>query len=124
MSEQFENAAEHVLASIRAGASINESALAAGVAVATVRRWLTNGRKGGPTAVWAAAVDEARAEREQAEQALDEPLTDQEADALLARAARQGSILALKLYFGRRDVERGRQAGASAREVLAGVFSE
>lgn len=123
---RFEDASAQVLDCVRAGASIDESARQVGVPVPTVRRWLNLGRKApdGRYGAWAVEVDAARHDRAKAEQAIEGPLTDDEADELLARAARQGSIPALKLFYARRDVQRGRQDGESAREALSRVFGE
>jgi hypothetical protein len=123
---RFEDASAHVLSCVRAGASIDEAARQAGVPVPTVRRWLNDGRKApdGRYGAWTAEVDAVRRDRANAEDGLDGPLTDDEADELLARAARQGSIAALKLFYARRDVQRGRQDGESARAALSRVFGE
>lgn len=122
--DQFEVASAEVLASVRAGASIDEAARQAGVPVATCRRWLRDGRKapGGRFGAFADAVDSARRERKQAERALDGPLSAEEAELLVARAARKGSVPALRLWFERRAAEDSSQRGASARDLLRVVF--
>jgi Asp-tRNA(Asn)/Glu-tRNA(Gln) amidotransferase C subunit len=122
---QFDTTCEEIVASVRAGASIDESARQVDVAVASVRRWLRDGRKNteGRYAAFAAAVDEARGQRKQAERAIKEgPLTGEEADLLIARAARRGSVPALRLWFEQRAADDSAERGASARELLAKVF--
>jgi hypothetical protein len=114
-----------IVDAIRCGASIDEAARQAGRPVGTVRRWLTVGRKdaNGSHAAFAAAVDGARGERKQAERALKEgPLTGEEAALLIARAARRGSVPALRLWFEQRAADDSAERGASARELLAKVF--
>jgi transposase-like protein len=124
---QFDNTSGEIVASISAGATIDEAARQVDVAVASVRRWLRDGRKDpeGRYAAFAAAVDGARGERKQAERALkDGPLTGDEADLLIARAARKGSVPALRLWFEQRAVDESSERGATARELLAKVFAD
>jgi hypothetical protein len=125
MSSQFENAAPQVVASVQSGTSIEEGANTAGVAVATVRRWLSAGRKGQePYAEFAAAVDGARGERKKAERALEErPLTPEEAELLIAKAARRGSVPALRLWYERQSADNAGRRGQDARKALADVFT-
>lgn len=123
---QFDTTSDEIVASVRAGATIDEAARLVDVAVASVRRWLRDGRKNpdGRYAAFAAAVDGARSERKLAERALkDGPLTTDEAVLLLARAARKGSVPALRLWFERRAADESSERGASARELLARVFA-
>jgi transposase-like protein len=116
-----------VLEAVKAGASIDEAARQAGRPVATVRRWLMQGRKrpDGNFGELAAAVDKARGERRHAERALKGgPLTPSEAELLLAKAARKGSVPALRLWFEQRVAGEGKQRGDEARRLLESVFGE
>ena len=73
----------------------------------------------------AAAVDGARSDRRRAERALkDGPLTPAEAELLLAKAARKGSVPALRLWFEQRTASASKQRGDGARELLASVFGD
>jgi hypothetical protein len=113
-----------VLESVKAGCSIDEAARQAGKPVATVRRWLMEGRKrpDGKHGEFARAVDEARGQRRQAERALEGPLSRDEAELLLAKAARKGSVPALRLWFEQRAAGESKQRGDGARELLGEVF--
>jgi len=123
---QFDVAAPKILASVQAGCSIEEGARAAGVPAATVRRWLREGRKGRePYVSFAEAVDRARGERRAAERAVkDAPLNAEEAELLLARAARKGSVPALRLWFEMRSRDDAGRRGDDARLLIAQVFGE
>jgi hypothetical protein len=125
MSGQFATSSAQIAAAVRDGCSIEDAARMAGVAVATARRWLRDGRKGRePYAGFATAVDGARDERQRAERALREgPLTPQEAERLLAKAARKGSVPALRLWYEQRAGDAAGRRGAEARKILEGVFS-
>src|ERR1039458_3137519 len=118
---QFADKSPEILASVRAGASIEEGANAADVPVATLRRWLRDGRKGKPTyGAFAEAVDGVRGERREAERVLkDGALSGEEAELLLARAARKGSVPALRLWFEQRTAADAGRRGSSARGLLA-----
>jgi hypothetical protein len=74
--------------------------------------------------VFAAAVDGARGERRQAERALEGPLSPDEAELLLAKAAREGSVPALRLWFEQRAAGESKQRGDGARELIASVFDD
>jgi transposase-like protein len=124
VSTQFDKASAGIVASVEAGASIEDAARAADVAVATVRRWLREGRKGKPTYVaFAGSVDGARGDRREAEKALAGPLTVEEAELLLAGAARKGSVAALRIFFERLDETDSSGRGRDARKLLAEVFT-
>jgi hypothetical protein len=123
MPDRFTNFSPAIIDAVEAGATIEEAAIAVDLPVATVRRWLRDGRKGkSPQDTFAAAVDAARAERKSAEDALDAPLTAEEAEILVAKAARKGSVPALRLYFELRAAQDATKRGAGARELLSGVF--
>ena len=126
MSAKFDTASRMILASVQAGCSIEEAARAAGVAPATCRRWLSAGRKGREAyAPWASALDAARGERKQAQRAIkDAPLSPEEADLLLARAARKGSIPALRLWLEMRSRDDAGRRGDDARALIASVFGD
>jgi predicted transcriptional regulator len=124
MSTQFEKASAGIVASVRAGCSIEDAARTAGVAVATVRRWLREGRKGKETyRAFAEAVDGVRGDRREAERALDGPLSVEEAERLLATAARKGSVAALRIFFERLDDAGSSGRTRDARKLLAEVFT-
>lgn len=90
---------------VRAGASFDEACSSAGVNVHTGRTWLRNGRRDpkGPYGALAILVDGHRQARLKPERAAgsDQPLTLEEAERLLAAAARKGSVVALRLWFDR-----------------------
>jgi hypothetical protein len=115
-----------IVEGVRSGCSIDEAARAADVAVGTARRWLTAGRKApdGPHGEFARLLDGARADRRVAERALDGPLSAEEAELLLAKAARKGSVPALRLWFEMRSRDEAGQRGGDARRLIAEVFGE
>ena len=80
---------------VRAGLSISDAAERAGLAYATVRNWLAQGRaeSGTPHADFAAAIDIARDEAAGAELTLDE------FNERLARSVRNGSVQAARLWW-------------------------
>jgi transposase len=123
---QFDTASAALIASVQAGCSIEEAAHNASVPAATVRRWLRDGRKGRRKyEAFAVAIDGARSERRQAEKALrDGPLTNEEAAQLLARAARKGSVPALRLWYERVAVDESSRRDADARALLTQVFGD
>jgi hypothetical protein len=88
-----------IIEAVRAGCSIDEAATQAGKPVATVRRWLTEGRKR-PDAQhgeFARTVDAAR-EAQRVE--LDNgPMTHDEIERRLTHAIRQGSLQAVKIWL-------------------------
>ena len=125
MPDRFATASADIVASVEAGCSIEEAARNVDVPIATVRRWLRDGRKGcAPYEAFAASVDGARGERKAAERALDGPLSIEEADLLLAKAARKGSVPALRLWFEQRAAGESKQRGDGARELLETVFGD
>jgi hypothetical protein len=125
MSNQFDITNEAILSSVVAGTSIDEAARNADVPVATVRRWLRDGRRGkSPYDTFAEALDNARADRQNAEDDLDGPLDPREAELLLAKAARKGSVPALRLWFELKNAGESSKRGAGARELLAKVFDD
>jgi len=87
-----------IIEAVGAGATIAEAAQAAGKPVASVRRWLTEGRKGGRHAKFAAAVDEARAA--QRVELPEGPMTHAEVERVLTDAIRRGhSMPAVKMWL-------------------------
>jgi hypothetical protein len=60
--------------------------------------------------------------RRQAERALEGPLSREEAELLLAKAARKGSVPALRLWFEQRAAGDSKQRGDEARRLLESVF--
>ncbi len=120
---RFDDKSPAVVEAVEAGASIEDAARAADVPAATVRRWLRDGRKGKAGYVeFAEAVDGLRGDRREAERALKGPLSPEEAALLLAKAARKGSVPALRLWYERKAAEAAGERGATARKLLAGVF--
>jgi predicted transcriptional regulator len=93
------SAETQVIASVRAGSTIEEAARQAGKPVATVRRWLTAGRKApdGRYGELARAVDQAREGRRV--EVSDGPMSLEEIERLLVRAIRSGSLQAVKLWL-------------------------
>src|SRR2546430_12619616 len=106
-----------VFEAVKAGCSIEEAEQQADRPVASVRRWLSEGRKrpDGKHGEFARAVDEARGERKSAERALDGPLSREEAELLPAKAAREGSVPALRLWFEQRGTDESSRRGEEAR---------
>lgn len=89
---------------VRAGASFDEACRRAGVNVNTGRTWLANGRRDpkGPYGALSMLIDGHRQVRRDAERSVaDGPLSAEEAEVLLAAAAREGSVAALRLWFDR-----------------------
>lgn len=99
----FERVRDELVSAIRDGSTIDTAAQHAGVSVATVRSWLSRGRRDPQSryASFAQAVDAIRAERHRLRRELDGPLTVEEAEAILAKLARRGSVPALKLWLDR-----------------------
>ena len=123
---QFDALNGEIVACVQGGATIAEAACASGVAAATVRRWLSAGRAGRERYVaFAKAVDGARGDRKAAESALKAgPLSAEEAELLLARAARKGSVPALRLWFELRSRDDAGRRGDDARALIASVFGD
>lgn len=97
-----------LIRAVRAGASFDEACSRTGVNVHTGRTWLRNGRRDpmGSYGALAMLVDGHRQVREDAEQAAaGGPLGAEEAELLLAAAARHGSVAALRLWFDRNPQE-------------------
>ena len=122
---QFDDVHGAIMEAVQAGVSIEDASRSVDVPVATVRRWLRDGRKGrDPYAAFTRAIDGARADRKAAERALEGALTPDEAELLLAKAARKGSVSALRLWFERRAAEDASRRGEGAQEALERVFDE
>ncbi len=100
---RFEETREALVGAIRDGASIADASAGVGVSCATVRRWLTSGRRepDGVYGEFAQSVDAIRGERRELHRELDGPLTVEEAERVLAKLVRRGSVPALKLWFER-----------------------
>lgn len=81
----------------RMGLSVVETAKAIDVSEQTLKGWITRGRKeeAGEYREFVAAVEEARESCKQAEA----PLTPDEHLLIVSRAARRGSVTAMKLYW-------------------------
>ena len=125
MADRFTEASPVILEAIQAGATIDEAARGADVPVASLRRWLRDGRKGRDTyAAFAAAVDGARKDRREAERALEGPLSAEEADLLVAKAARKGSVPALRLWFEQCAAGESKHRADEARRLLESVFGD
>jgi hypothetical protein len=94
----FESRSEAVLEALKAGATIGEAAIGAGTTKQTVNGWLSRGRKqpGSMYGRFAASVDTAFAARKMP--ATDDRPADRKELMLLAtKAARSGSVPAMKL---------------------------
>ncbi len=93
---KFDSVWEGFLELIGDGASFKDACREMGVQEKTVRNWLARGRKedDGKYAEFATIFDTAKEEVEQQEG----PLTREEWEVLTSRAARAGSVQALKLY--------------------------
>jgi len=113
-----------ILDAVACGATIEEAAVMAEINIHTIRSWLQRGRKGGPLAEFAKALDDTRAARKNAEAELDGPLTDHEAELLIAKAARKGSVPALRLHYERQSAKESSRRGAGAAELLERVFDD
>ena len=83
-----------IVAGVGAGASLPDAAHAAGVHPATLKGWITRGRRG--EAGYAEFAAEVEAAREAAEAAV--PMTREEFRRHLDRAVRAGSVQAMKLW--------------------------
>lgn len=108
-SPAFEAAREGLLASVRAGLTVDEAARLAGVRVNTVRSWLSRGRKApeGPYGRFAAEIDASRELKRLP--ARSELLTRDELEGLLAEKVRAGSVPAMRLWVDlhRAEFEQG-----------------
>lgn len=95
-----------LIRSVKAGATIDEAARRLGVPVNTARGWLRDGRRdpAGKYGSLALLVDGHRRDRQETEKAAakaDGPLTVAEAEMLLSRAAREGSVAAVRTWLER-----------------------
>lgn len=86
---------EGIIDLVSDGLTIKDAALAVEVREKTVRNWLAKGRseEDGPHAAFAEAIDEAQQEAEQQE----EPMNREELMLVVSKAARKGSVQAMKL---------------------------
>ena len=94
----FDQHSEAVLAAIKAGATLPDAAREAGVSHPTIRGWVTRGHKD-PTSKYggfAAGVDAALTKRKLPEN-TDLPADREELLVLVSRAARAGSVTAMRL---------------------------
>lgn len=84
-----------VIGGVRAGLTLGQAAVHAGLAPSTVANWASRGRSeiGTPHARFAEAVDAAR------EAAQAEELTEREFHSRLDHAVRSGSVTALRLWW-------------------------
>ena len=99
LSPTFERCAPTVLEAIEDGCSIVDAARVAGCAPRTVDRWLGNGRAdpSGPYGPFAAAVDGCHRARGLPDEGQRERLSYDELLAIISRAARSGSVPAMRL---------------------------
>lgn len=86
---------EGILELVTDGLTIKDAALAMEVREKTVRNWLAKGRseEDGPHAAFAEAIEEAQQEAEEKE----EPMDRDELLLVVSKAARKGSVQAMKL---------------------------
>lgn len=103
-SDAFKQYSTQVAEAVEAGASLADAAREAGISTRSVNRWIARGRSEpeGPYGSFAARVDAVR----DARTLPDGPLTRDELEALIARAARRGSVAAMKLALELVDEER------------------
>ena len=116
-SAAFQRLSPSVLEAIEAGASVADAACRAGCAERTVERWIKRGRdhKAGPYGSFATAVEQPRDSR-RLDVAAAEPLDRAGLEAEVARAARAGSVPAMKLMW---EIIQSRKATpADARQLL------
>lgn len=99
-SPAFEAAREGLLASVRAGVTVDEAARSAGVRVNTVRSWLSRGRKApeGPYGRFAAEIDASRELKRLPAPLELRALTRDELERVLAEKVRAGSVQAMRLW--------------------------
>lgn len=109
----FERVSEDVQAAIEAGASLADAAREAGCSPRTVERWLARGRADlhGPYGPFTDAVDYARGmqDLEDARETLD----PDEHKALVTKAARAGSVPAMRLWWQMEKHEKESRRAAS-----------
>ena len=112
-----------LLERIRIGVSLPDACRAAGVRHKTVKGWLTRGRREGDGEYAWFTLDVERA-REEAEQALQIPMTEPEHRLAVSELGRAGSVAALKLYWEillddrKRDPEQEKAAEPGSLEAL------
>lgn len=111
----FEEAAPRLIDCFRYGVSIHDAALQVGVPQRTVERWLSRGRrepesKYGP---FAQAAAEARSAETDAG-----PMDAAQLRVQVSRAARRGSVPAMRLYWEFLEADKRRAAPASSFEEL------
>lgn len=112
----FSEVGPRVLAAIAAGASVADAAQHVGIAERTVKGWLTRGRRKpdsqyGP---FAEQVDRIRTEREAVELGTRDDLL-----AVTWRAAKNGSVPAMRLYSELIDADRDSNAQEDSEDPLA-----
>ena len=97
------------------GLTIADAARVTGIGEKTAKRWLARGRRetDGAYRDFADAVDRAREARDQAEP----PLDPAELKAVVSRAAKKGSVQAMKLYWQMIRVEQ--QPGSEPADPFA-----
>ena len=110
----FESVKEALLASVRAGATVDEAARHEGVKVNTVRTWLAKGRKEpqGRYGRFASEVDATRQLQRLPQRSELQEFTYEELERLLAEKIRAGSVPAMRLWVDlhRAEFERSEQA--------------
>ncbi|HYI37253.1 MAG TPA: hypothetical protein VEX39_11635 [Thermoleophilaceae bacterium] len=111
----FEEVQAPLVAAVVNGATVAEAAVTVGAPYRTVKRWLARGRSESDSRYvgFAAAIDAAR-ERSGAIEETD--LSEQELEAVAWRAARAGSVLAMRLCW--ELLQRRRVANPSAEEQI------
>ena len=104
----FDRCSDGVLEAIRSGATIREAASGQEIAEATVKGWLTRGRKE-PRSMYgafAAQVDAAFEARKMPDQS-EQPMDRDELMLVASRAARSGNVQAMKLLAELLDPDEG-----------------
>jgi transposase-like protein len=88
---------EEIVELIREGLTIKDAAIEAEIPYRTVRTWISRGRQAeeGPYSDFVEAIEAAQQEFGERET----PMTERELRLALSRAARKGSVQAMKLYW-------------------------
>lgn len=113
MASKFnEEIADRLIALFVGGATLNDASREVGLSSQTVNHWLKRGRKepDGLYGRFAAGVDAGRA----ASKAVEGPMDELELAVVVSRAARKGSVQAMKLRDDMLERERLRNAESEA----------
>lgn len=112
--ERLERVREPFLTALRVGASMAEASRTVGVPERTVQNWISRGGRQ-PSSVFSSFAEEVAVAREQVPAG---PMDLDELREVAAKAARGGSIAAMKLIW---EMTRSTQEPAAGGDVLAAV---